>query len=433
MNRTPLPSLLAYGTLRLPLALLELPLFVLLPSLYGRSFGLDLATLGGVLFATRLIDAVADPLIGTAIDRWRARFDLRAWVLAGLPVLTLGFAAMLLPPVRGQALVAWLAATSTLTYLAFSTVSIAYQSWGAGMGGTEAERVRVTTVREAFGLLGVLAAAALLTPERAAMLALAFAVFAGLAAFALKAAPAPLCVPGNDPSARPADSGWPALAGWRRLRSNDAFRWLMAVFMLNGVATAIPATLVLLFVDEVLDADGDQAAIFLVVYFLAGAVGMPVWLAVARRWGLRNGWLLGMALAVIGFVWTLGLGHGDFRAFGWVCVATGLALGSDLAMPPALLAAAIAEHGDQGRDEGAYFGLWSLATKFNPAVAGGVALPMLQWLRKLDVDDGGRLALSLAYAALPSLLKLLAGGVLLLAPLPDRDRVPGLLSRSDTP
>ena len=60
------PALLAYATLRMPLALLELPLFVLLPSFYGGTLGLDLALVGAVLFGVRLVDALADPAIGAA-------------------------------------------------------------------------------------------------------------------------------------------------------------------------------------------------------------------------------------------------------------------------------------------------------------------------------------------------------------------------------
>ena len=56
----PAHALIAYGFLRAPLALLELPLFVLLPAFYGRDAGLPLAVVGGVLFAARLIDAIAD-------------------------------------------------------------------------------------------------------------------------------------------------------------------------------------------------------------------------------------------------------------------------------------------------------------------------------------------------------------------------------------
>ena len=451
-------ALFAYGTLRLPLALLELPLFVLLPNLYGQAFGMDLTTVGMVLFGARLIDAVADPLIGAAIDRTRHRADFRRWIVLSLPLLVLGFAAMLNPPVRADALAWWLAAGSVLTYLAFSAVSISYQAWGACIGATDAERARVTTVRESFGLVGVLMAAALLTPDRTAALAAMFAGLALVSAVALRWAPAPhaggsarasgaadhaadrALAPRVESPTDPARAGSlteSALIGWRRLRANPQFRWLLAVFMFNGVATAIPATLVLFYVGEVLGADSTQSASFLGVYFLAGALGMPAWLALARRFGLRNSWLLGMALAVLGFVWTLSLGRGDFNAFYAICIATGLALGADLAMPPALLAAAISSHGDGGRDEGAYFGLWNLATKLNLALAAGIALPALEWLRSFDTQGAEPLALPLAYAALPSALKLVAGGMLLLAPLPEHSRptrkaFPGR-STQDTP
>src|SRR5690606_28195981 len=134
-------------------------------------------------FAARLVDALADPLIGVSIDRSHARWGHRSWIWMALPVLILGFWAMLAPP-RGASdlqLAAWLAATSIATYLAYSIATIAYQAWGAQIGLSERERARVTGTREAFGLVGVVAAASLLTPERAPALVLAFALLAVLA------------------------------------------------------------------------------------------------------------------------------------------------------------------------------------------------------------------------------------------------------------
>jgi Na+/melibiose symporter-like transporter len=205
---------------------------------------------------------------------------------------------------------------------------------------------------------------------------------------------------------------------WRTVGTNRAFRWLLAAFVLNGIATAMPATLLLFFVRDVLHAEA-QVPLFLVSYFLAGAIGMPMWIALAGRIGLRNAWLLGMAFAVLAFAWTLGLGHQDVRAFWVVCVLTGLALGADLAMPPALLAAVIGANGDAGRHEGAYFGIWNLATKMNLAFAAGLGLPLLALLGYQPGSGTGGV-LALGYAALPSALKLAAGAVLLLSPMPLR-------------
>ncbi len=113
-----------------------------------------------------------------------------------------------------------------------------------------------------------------------------------------------------------------------------------------------------------------------------------------------------MAAAIAAFVWAYGLGAGDAGAYAAICILSGLALGADLALPPSLLADVIDRAG-HARATGAYFGLWTLATKLNLALAAGVALPLLA---ALGYAPGGRdpaalAALAFVYAALPCLLK----------------------------
>lgn len=412
---------LSYGVLRAPLALLELPLFVLLPTFYAEKLGVDLTLVGAILFFTRLVDAVADPTIGVLLDRRPGATTYRRWILWALPVLALGYTAVFTPP-TGVSLPAWLAISSVVTYLAYSVVSISYQAWGARLGEGPVERVRVTASREAFGLVGVLLSASLLLPERAGWLVALFVGTAALAAFAISRAPLPPA-PAPAPSPAPAPTLLAQLGStWRDVSGSRSFRWMLAAFMINGIASAIPATLVLFYVGDVLQAP-QQAPLFLIAYFLAAAVGMPVWVRIARRAGLRNAWLFGMALAVFAFVWAFGLGAGDTVAFLVVCVVTGFALGADLAVPPALLATVLAEDDAPRARDGAFFGVWNLATKVNLAAAAGLALPVLD---ALGYEPGGHagntFALSATYALLPSALKLLAGMVLLLAPLPPDDR-----------
>jgi hypothetical protein len=50
-----------------------LPLYVVLPNHYAAEFGIPLATLGALLLGARLLDAVADPLIGRWVDGWFTR------------------------------------------------------------------------------------------------------------------------------------------------------------------------------------------------------------------------------------------------------------------------------------------------------------------------------------------------------------------------
>ena len=178
--------------------------------------------------------------------------------------------------------------------------------------------------------------------------------------------------------------------------------------MLNGIAAAIPATLVLFFIADVLDAEARQG-MFLALYFIAGAAGMPLWVKLSARIGKPNAWLTAMFVAIAAFVWASRLGTGDTVAFTVICAVSGIALGADLALPPSLLADVI---GRRGRMEatGSYFGLWTLATKLNLALAAGIALPLLS---ALGYAPGGRdqaalSALAFVYAFVPCVLKLAA-------------------------
>ena len=88
-----------------------------------------------------------------------------------------------------------------------------------------------------------------------------------------------------------------------------------------------------------------------------------------------------------------------------------MALGADLALPPAMLADAIRARGDDSR-AGAYFGIWNFATKANLALAAGLALPLLGWLGYVPGDATSVAPLYYAYCLLPCALKLIGAALL---------------------
>jgi Na+/melibiose symporter-like transporter len=191
---------------------------------------------------------------------------------------------------------------------------------------------------------------------------------------------------------------------------NARFRRLLLIYLLNGVASAVPATLVLFFIRDRLQA-APWAPTFLGLYFLAAAFSLPFWVKGVKRLGLAKTWGLGMGLSVLSFLGAFSLGAGDLWPFGLICVASGAALGADLSVPPALLTGLLQDTGEAGRSEGAWFGWWQFTTKFNLALAAGVALPLLQALgyQPGQPSAEGGLALALMYGALPCALKSLAG------------------------
>ncbi len=408
-------GLAAYGLLAAPLAFALLPVYVHLPAFYARETGLSLTLIGVLLLVTRLLDAVTDPWLGGLIDGWRRRgTSLRRITVFGLPLLALGFVALFHPPEASVAL--WLTAGLVITYLAFSVSNIAYQGWGSVLAWTPPGRARVTAWREGLGLAGVILASVLPTVLGMSLMSLAFVVLLVVASLiAITVGPAEPRV-GTAEGADASASAQGKHGNWRSwfapLR-NPAFRPLFVVFVINGIATAIPATLVMFFIQDRLQAPA-SAGLFLGVYFLAGALGMPGWLWLARRIGQRAAWTTSMIMAIVAFAGAATLGAGDITAFALICALSGLALGAELALPPALLSTAIARGGDALQREGAYFGLWTAANKLNLALAAGLALPLLAALgyTPRDPSPEGLVALTLAYTVLPCVLKLVAAALL---------------------
>ena len=401
-----LPALFSYGLFGLPLAMLALPIYIYVAPFYAQRSSLDLAQIGAVLLEARIAAAFIDPALGAWMAHGARSYAML--VSASLPLLLLGFGALFHPPsMPPAATLAWFLAALLLVYAAFGLASIAHQSWGAALSQARELRARVTAVREACGLIGVIVAAGLISVFGYDGLSLAFAVCL-LAAGALLLARAP----------RPPLRGGPvqSAGGWRLPWRQRAFRWLFALVLVNGVAAAIPATLFLFFAGDYLRL-GPYAGPFLIVYFCAAAASMPVWVALARRFGEARAWGGAMLLAATVFVWAYGLGAGAAWGFAAICLLSGLALGADLALPPALLAGLIGAAGHAGRHEAAYFGWWNWGVQMSLALAAGIALPLLAWLGYVPGGSGGLPALSAAYALLPCALKLLAALLLWRVPL----------------
>lgn len=397
----------AYGVLGLPLAFAALPIYVHAPQLYAGQVGLSLASVGAVLLLARALDAVTDPLIGAISDRHAHR---RLLILLALPLLALGMVALLAPPQGAGA--GWLAAAVVAVTLGFSLATINYNAWGAEAAEVPADRTRLVAAREACALIGVVLAAALptaLAQDSATGLARLLWVFLPVlvicAALTLLAAPRPNAVSNRDGA---------MLRDLLAALQHRPFAALLGVFAASGIAAAIPASTVLFFVADALDAER-WSGVFLVLYFLAGAAGLPLWVRIAGRVGKLRAWLAAMLLSVLVFGWAASLGSGDLLAYGLICVLSGFALGADLALPPAMLADLLArDFGHGPARAGAWFGWWNFVTKANLAIAAGISLPLLGWLGYAPGAAQGEslFALALVYAGLPCIAKLAAAALL---------------------
>lgn len=431
MGALPPRVLAAYAGLAFPFAMAAIPVYVHVPKFYAASGMLSLATVGFILLLTRLADAFLDPWLGRWSDRSASSGGGRqGFIVASVVCLGVGMIALFHPPgASAQATAVWLTLSLSVTYLGFSLGTISYFAWGAALSTDYHERTRITATRSAAGVAGVLTAAAL--PD----LLESTAAGTGLQRFSLLYVPillgaAAITLFGVGPARAPAPTGATTGAALLAPLANPRFRWLLAVFVASGIASAIPATLILFYVQDVLG-HPELNGWFLGLYFLFGACGMPLWTRASRRLGKKGAWWLGMAMSVAAFLWAFALGPGDVVAFGLICALSGIAYGAELALPPSLLADVVDADPSsaRARPDGAYFGFWQLTEKMNLALAAGVALPVLGWVGYQPGIAQPRLGdLSAMYALVPCLLKLGAMVLLWRAPLEPASRPAGAVA-----
>ena len=409
--------LLSFGSVSMPVSLLAIGLFMFLPTVYSASSGISMGEVGAIIFATRLWDFVTDPLVGWLSDKTRSRFGRRIpWMtLAWLPLSIAAYKLFIPPPGVGAS---YLAFWSFVLFLSGTSLFMPYTAMGAELSTSYNERSRVFGYRHIFAVLGTLTAALLFwfvnrpgvyNPEADALELIAWVGLIllpiALVATLLTTRERPL-----DTSMARADIRWKD--GMRVMFGNRTYLRILGCYLFNGIANAVPVTLIFFYVRSVLEAP-DWTPIILALYFGAAICGTPLWLYWARRWGKHISWRIAMLVAAATLVFVPLLGAGDVGWFVVMAVILGVTLGADLAMPAAMLADVV----DQdilatGRQRtGIYFAVWAMAAKFAAAAAVGVALPILEfagYIANMYNETGALLTLSLLFGLCPVFFKLLA-------------------------
>lgn len=367
-----------YALPALPMAAIALPLYIIVPSFYAAAFAIPLAAIGGVLLAIRLIDAVTDPLFGWLSDRVTCRFGRRrGFFLSSVPLTALAAFMLFWPP--ADAGLIYLALWGTALSIGATWTLLPYTAWGAELSDGYHDRVRVSAWREGATLVGSLLAISLPFVgglERAdtyhglawiaVFVAIVLPLAGGLAVWRVP---------------EPADRSVRRLSlreSLSHLAGNRPFLRLAAAFLLNSFANAIPASLFIYFVTARLDAPGWEGPL-LFAYFLAAVAGVPLAVWTSARMGKHRAWSISMTLACLVFSGAGLLGEGDVAIFAVICVATGLLLGYDLALPPAIQADVIDNDTVRSGEQrsGLYFAAWSFITKLSLALSAGIVFPLL--------------------------------------------------------
>ncbi len=383
------------------LAFPAIPVFVLLPSFYAETVGLGLASVGSVLLIIRCFDVISDPVLGWVSDRIPARLGKRKLPMAigglvGAPALI----ALFSPP--EQASIIYFAVCCFLLFLAWTAIQIPYLAWAAELETNYHTRTLLNGYREAAGIFGILFIAGIGVAlshldETQRFSATAWVtVLCGVVVFliALK------WVPQGRICHKKTSFSFP--------KENKLFLRVLSSWFVNGLANGLPAVCLPLYLTHILRADEHAKAGLLFIYFLFAILGIPVWMYLAKTYSKHHIWCISMIMACVVFAFVPFLGDGDMVAFGLVCALTGLALGSDLSLPPSIQADCTDWDRCRFKKErlATLFSYWSMATKLALGLAVGIAFPLLDFFDLEAGNDTAKTALIVIYAGLPVVLKI---------------------------
>ena len=407
-------SIFQYSILALPLTFAGLPLYIHAPDFYTRDLGLNMGIIGMILLMIRLFDAVQDPFIGYVCDRYSNwRFTI---ISAGIIMLILGMVAVFYGPQFKLSVALWFTLSMILATTGFSIVAINLTMIGGLWHNDPAQRTRISGWRERFALLGLLIASILPValqnywPTETAFRILVWGflpiILIGFAFFTyfMRTNLTHHALLGQAPSPENNHNQFLFLAAFKPQN-----RRFFGVCFLTHFAAAIPGVLVLFFVRDYLAAES-LAGLFLFLYFIAGALFMALWVALANKIGKARAWLISMILSILAFIWAFFLQPNDHIAYGIICVASGIALGADLALPPAMLADRITQYKTQTQAT-QYYSLLALIPKLALALASFIAfmvLDVLGFVAGMQNSAEALQGLLFLYALLPCMIKLIA-------------------------
>lgn len=116
---------------------------------YTDVMGLAAAAVGTMILATKIVDAVTDPLMGALADRTRSRFGkFRPYLLyAALPMAVAGVLTYTVPAAGDGGKLLWAYATFTLMMLCYTVLSTPYSALSGVITGDSQQRTTLISFR----------------------------------------------------------------------------------------------------------------------------------------------------------------------------------------------------------------------------------------------------------------------------------------------
>lgn len=397
----------------------------LLVSLYVMKYSTDVlliapAVMGAIFSASRIINAISDPIIGHISDRTRTRFGRRRyWMLASVLPTALLFYMIFAQPraLAGGELVAWMAVAIIGYYIAINFCFIPHLSLGAEVTSDTHQRNRLFGHRHAgytFGsVLALFTLQVFLTAEQqgpeavqgvvgsmAIASGLLFAGLVGFAAFSL--------------DERPEYAGTVQgsfFASFAHVWRNPHARLLLVVTLIENIGFAA-VTVLALYITEYVVGQPLMSALVILAYMAPSAVFAPLWARVAKRLGKVRLWMYSMLATAFAFGLMFPVlyfpGAHQLPGLMLLLFVAGLAAGCGGTIGPSVQSDVIdydALHTGE-RKEGTYFAAWDFVYKSAYGVMlllTGFILQATGFAPNTTQAEPARLAMILLFSVFPLL------------------------------
>ena len=384
-------------------------------SIYLMKFATDVllvapAVMGGLLAASRLWDAISDPMAGYWSDRTRLPMGRRrSWMLFAAIPISIGMIMMWSPPsqLSGFSVVVWMGISLFIYETSSTAFFVPHGALGVELSSSYHERTRLFAYRHvimAVGLFFGVGAYGLLVgaenPREAAFIlsligAPIVAVLCIYAAFRLPER--------SEYQDRGSDSAYQSVADVFR---NPHSRILLVVYFVESFGLASIAMLVPYVSEYVFNAP-ELATLIIVLYFVAQLVFTPVWLRLSKKFGKKVLFLGASMVSVFGFTLLFFATNVDSLII-WIAPALlGAAGGCAAIVAPSIQADIIDwdEYKTGQRKEGSYLAVWNFIRKAASAATAlivGAVLQATAFAPNMEQTEEVQLAIRALIGLLPA-------------------------------
>ena len=279
---------------------------IMLPAFFAEVHGFEISVIGIIIFLSKLIDIITDPLVGWLNDK--NFFPRKAYLLIGGILSGLALTQLFLKQDIDQEifLFVWL----SILYLGWTMFQIPYLSIGYDLEKNYFLRTKLSATREFFILLGLFSSLGIpmffsisneKLLENIVFIALLFGSI-GLILFCS-------LIPENRRINKRKVKFKKVI---ENLKKNIYFSRIFFVLVVNNLANVFPMVLFAFFITYVLGGDDSNRQTTLFFYFLFAIIGVPFWTIISKKYGKKEVWSISLFLSAIFFLLVFFLENDNF-------------------------------------------------------------------------------------------------------------------------